>query len=296
MFHYFKCKRNNTHRMAIPTVSGAVATPICSICGGPTLKIGEGLAPVAPPDPPALGPLPVLADNDAVIFHGNGNHGWRGNVAYRVARNEARQHAIIEVTIPQRPQPYIVRLHSGLLGGNNQNAPVTAPIGGGYWHTLDTRADQMANLAQPLMNPIAMDAQMNFSLKLGNASFGLIHIIAGHHDDLRTLTGAGVANAGGSSPETQQYRSFLAIQAGLQQCLGMASLQAIFRDATNANKWIFVGLWNQKAVIVVTQKDGGVYSLTTLYIGDPASTPASIGSGQRRIAWKRKQARLPSGW
>jgi len=297
MYHYFKCKRNGAHRMAVNPVAGVVATPICSNCGGPTVKIGEGVAPVAPPDPPAA-PLavPNLPDDDAVIYQGNGDHGWRGNVGFRVMKNNAQAHVIIEVALPQRPLPYVVRCHATLLNGNNANAPVSPPTGGGYRHTINTRSDQMANLAQPLMNPIAMTAQMNFTLNLGHAGFGLIHVIAGHHDDLRTLTGAGVAMVGGGSPEMEQYRSFAAIQVGLQHCLSMASLQAIYQDTADASKWIFVGRWNARAVIVVTRRAGNVYSITTLYIGDQAGAPAAVGGGHRSIAWKRRQAVLPPGW
>jgi hypothetical protein len=194
---------------------------------------------------------------------GSGQHGWRGNVSYVVKRNEAQQHVIVEVTIPARPAPFIVRFHTKLLGGRSSDSPVSPPADfeRGNWLVLNPKSDQMQNLGTQLSNPPPLDAMMGLTLKLGNASFGLIHMIAGHHDDLRTLTGAGVAQVGGSTPEQQaemqQYRSYLAIQAGLQQCLGISSLQAIYQDATDPSKWIFVGLWGDKSVIVVALRSQG---------------------------------------
>lgn len=279
--------------MAIAPVGGAVATPICSTCGKPTVKIGEGTAPFAPPDLPGDEALPTLADQDDVVFSGNGVHPWRGNVTYSVEKNDAQQHVIVRVGIPGRPDPYVVRFHSSLLRGNDADALLAPPFGTS-WHTLNTTSGQMNDVAAELSKPPTMDAQINFGLKLGNPGFGLIHIIAGHHQNLRTFTRR-VAQIP-DTPGIEDYRSYVALQAGLQECLGMSALQAIYQDTANINKWIFVGLSEANSVIVVTLRAGNTYSLTTFYIGAAAGAPAAVGGGQRKLAWKRRQARLPPGW
>ena len=316
MYHYFRCKRNPVHVAGVLEVSGAYATPNCPQCGGPMIGAGEGTAPLPPPTlPPAPGPL-VLVDADEVKRDVMDAHPRIGNVEWLLKVNEAQQAAMVEVIYAGGKKPVTVRFHSTLLGGFTDNSFLSAPIGSGggtaYWHTLATKSDQMNRLAAILSAPVPMDGTIRFKLKLGNAKFGFVHMIVGHHDDFRTLTTAGVVtvSVGGGSAigsaaiakekqaqaELEQYRSYLALQAGLQACLSAGSLQAIYQDTTNPAKWIFVGLWGAHSFIVVAQKEGVDYNMTTLYIGSPAGVTAAAGTGQRKAAWKRNQAKLPPGW
>ncbi len=195
-----------------------------------------------------------------------------------------------------------MRFHNSLLDGNTSEAHVKAPSG--EWMVIEPNSDAMGRLGALLSDKSPkMDSKIKLTIKVGTPLFGLVHIISGHHDDLRTLTGAGVAmgSIGHDTDEgkkqqrkMEQYRSYLAVQAGLQKCLGPSALQAIYK--IEPNKWIFVGEWSGKCLMVVTQKNGDDYDITTLYIGSMGGVNAVAGTSNRKAAWKRKMAKLPPGW
>jgi hypothetical protein len=313
MYRYFECKRNSAHRMAvIAHASGAWAQPACDQCGSPTLKIGEGNAPVPPPAGTAPNdPAAAFSDEKQLVLSGTGRHGSTGNhVEYYLKKNEAQEDAILTVTVANR-KPHKVRFHlsrlEGHIGDITAESRIKAPFGA-QWLTIEPKSDQMerlcaTNLSSYYSQPPTMDSKINLSMKLGNVAYGLVHVVAGHHDDLRTLTGAGVLTVtfGGDDAASkkmqkkfEQYRSFLAIQQALQSCLKPGQLQAIYK--ADDLKWIFVGLWQEKCLLVVTRKNGSNYDIITLYIGPVGGINAVSGYSNRRVAWRLKAAKLPPIW
>lgn len=305
MYRYFTCVRDPDHITSVLAhASGAYAAPLCSLCSGPTVLRGEGKVPM----PPTLsGPEAVfgpatepLTDEKLEVLRGTGNHARLGRVDYYLKKNEGQQDAILTVQVGAA-KSHKVRFHSALLTGNTSDSRVNAP-GGTAWMVIEPKSDQMTALGATLTNPPAMDMKINLTVKIGTPLYGLVHIIAGHHDDLRTLTGAGVvqitipgedAAAKKQQRKMEQYRSFMAVQAGLQMCLSPSSLQAIYK--IDVQKWMFIGEFGGKCMLAVAQKNGPSYDITTLYLGAPGGVNAVLGT-RGTAAWKRRGAKLPPGW
>ncbi|MGI4756298.1 MAG: hypothetical protein ACRYGF_05540 [Janthinobacterium lividum] len=298
-YRYYTCTMHPLEHLSVPITSPAFAIPQCPDCHRYMQQAGEGNAPtpgvmnllgaVSAPPVPVLTPL---LDAEVVVVSGHGDHDRAGHLQYTLSKNEAKVDAKLEVKLDRKSTPYTVRLHPGLITGATSNSQIAAPFGN-CWHTIQTKTDAMERGGVLITDPAPLPRAVKFGLKLGNAKFGLVHVMAGHFSDLRSFT-SGVAQVAGM----EEYRSFLAMQSGLQACLSPESLQAMYRETDRADKYVFVGLWSGKAVIVATRFDAADqrFDITTLYIGDPGKAPAPMGTRRYKTAWKRKRALLPQGW
>ena len=114
-------------------------------------------------------------------------------------------------------------------------------------------------------------------MRLGNGRYGLIHLLAGHDDDMRGWMG----NANPTQNQGDQgYRTIQGVQVGLMKRLAIAELQEIRRDV--GNKWLFIG--KDGACLVATQAAGKPYlTITTFY-----KSAGRVG-GDSAIYWQRKK-------
>ena len=118
-------------------------------------------------------------------------------------------------------------------------------------------------------------AMFEVECELGDANFGLIHLLAGHTKDMRGYMGtANLAMAA----EDEGYRTTQGIHAGIAYCLNIANLEMILYGGLG--KWIFVGKGG--AFLVTDGLMGGTLKVTSFY--KRAHGPNSSD----KVYWKRK--------
>ena len=280
MYRYWECPRCHARTATQSQVEGAYASPACqnATCHRATMQlIGSGVAPVAPP--PLPGPVagPAVLPGEVEVYAGNGIHHGR-ILDWRVYRNEADAEVRIAWTVGGS-NPREARMHISMLaraGVIQKSWGVLPPFrqagtSPACWLSMPSRSDRLEWLGafHTLPDNLAPPATFDIRMCLGNAKFGLIHVLAGHVDDMRRWT-SGVANVQGEA--MQAYRTILGLHRGLTELLSLSALQEIRRD--DGDKWIFVGA--DDACLVCTRAPNAAYlTVTTLYRreGSPKGKP-----------------------
>jgi hypothetical protein len=270
MYRYWECPRCHARTATQSQVAGAYASPACqnATCHRATMQlIGSGAAPVAPP--PAPGPVagPAGLPGDVVVCFGTGvSHGRA--LDWRVFRNQAQAEVRIVWTVGTSNERE-ARMHISLLdrvGALESHWKVLPPFriagcSAETWLTLPSRSDPMERIGT--FHQIAWagppPTQFDIRMCLGNAAFGLIHMLAGHVDDMRRWTESVIQVEGEGM---QAYRTMQALHVGVNELLALKNLREIRRDIGDV--WIFVGA--DDACLVCTRAPNAAYlSVTTMY-------------------------------
>ena len=164
------------------------------------------------------------------------------------------------------------KLIDRLLDTNQVAAPadwwLEAPVSPGnhmeLWHSF--RLDALVGAA----NLGTLPATIQIGVQLGNAAWGLIHLLAGHATAVRNVGPDYDIQAFGK-PQVDVYRTVLLLQSGMRR-FDNNSITHIYHDSTK-NKLVIKG--SNAGIIVVTQKNkvmngSPVYSITTIYNADTA--------------------------
>ena len=231
--------------------------------------------PIAPPPPNAL-PLPPLSQADIPVYSGSGNnpgHGpGHGPVTWEITRNAARMDITIKIMLGVKTggawnSVQEFKLIDRLLDTtqpavSKEDWWLKAPVSPGndmeLWHSfkLDTLVGA-TNLG-------TLPATIQIGVQLGNAAWGLIHLLAGHADAVRNI-GPYTIEAFGDN-KVDVYRTMLSLQSGMRR-FDNASITHIYHDPTK-NKLLIKG--SNAGMIVVTQTNAQIngsplYSITTIY-------------------------------
>lgn len=285
MYRYWECPRCHARTATQSQAPGAYASPLCqnAACHRATMQlIGTGVAPVAPPPLPPVAAGPAALPGDVVVYVGNGvSHGRA--LDWTVYRNQAQAEVRIVWTVgasnPREARMHISMLdRAGILEQNWIVLPPYAATGGheACWLRMPSRSDQMDRLGT--FHPIAWagppPAVFDIRMCLGNAGFGLIHMLAGHVDDMRRWTEA-VPNVPGDG--MQAHRTLQALHFGLTELLTLGNLREIRRDV--GDTWIFVGA--DDACLVCTRAPNALHlTVTTFY--------RRMREAKGSLYWKRR--------
>lgn len=288
MYHYWECPRCQRRSATQSAVPGAYASPRCdnAPCNGAQMaKIGEGAAPVAPPPAPAAGAAPALNDADQNIYTGAGTDRGRA-ISWTVTLNEAQQQVAINLTIGTQAFGRPALMHSGqlsragLLEEKWLVSPSTAAVAGSpnCWMRMPSRSEQLQRLGSfHKIIGITPPAVFEVECQLGNAHFGLIHLLAGHTNAMRGYIGT---DNPAQDVGDEGYRTIQGVQAGIAHCLNIANLQMILYGGVG--KWIFVGKGG--AFLVTDGLMGGSLKVTTFYKKTGAINATD------KLYWKRRGA------
>jgi hypothetical protein len=229
--------------------------------------------PVAPP-PPALqgGPAPALS-GDVSLYSGSGENRGHPNVTWNITRNAQQMDITIKLMLGTKTAGVWdsvkeFKLIDRLLNTNNQVAAspadwwLEAPVSPGnhmeLWHSF--RLDALVGAA----NLGTLPATIQIGVQLGNAAWGLIHLLAGHATAVRNVGSGYDIKAFGES-QVDVYRTVLLLQSGMRR-FDNNSITHIYHDSPD--KLVIKG--SNAGMIVVTQKNkvmngSPVYSITTIY-------------------------------
>ncbi|MFO1161821.1 MAG: hypothetical protein U1E60_23495 [Reyranellaceae bacterium] len=225
---------------------------------------------------------PVLDTSDAPIYAGNGID--RGRlIAWNVRQNLALQQVSIAVTVDGSAFARPALLHATLMqrvGVLEEDWPIWPPIrlpqaAADCWMQL-ARDERLSRLGTFSSLPgVALPASFNVCMTLGNAHFGLIHLLAGHTKTMRSMIG----NNNLAQDEVDEgYRTVQGIQAGIIDCMKISELREIRYGG--AGKWLFFG--KDDACLVTDGLIGGTLKITTFY--KKAEGPNKSDA----LYWKRK--------
>jgi hypothetical protein len=134
------------------------------------------------------------------------------------------------------------------------NTPMPRYPDRALWHRIDL---------QGLVGPGRLGgapASIDIGVKLGNAAFGVIHLLAGHAAAVRNTGPYTVVSTGDSRDDV--YRTLLSLQSGMQR-FDNASIKQINYDAVT-DKFLIKG--THSGLIAVTRSAGAPrYAATTVY-------------------------------
>lgn len=274
-YNYFCCRKHAPPvKHAIQQLAGmpnTYASPMCPSCGKTMERYDTGAfptdpRPVPPPAPGAL-PVPVVSAAEVEIYSGSGNNPGHGLVTWRISRNAARADMTIVLNLGQNrggayDSTQSFKMADGLLdtaqGGNKENWWLNAPMHTGgdkaVWHSFNLQA---------LLGPAGLGtlpASLDIGVKLGNAAFGMIHLLAGHAASVRNVGPHKVFSTGDQRDDV--YRTLLSLQSGMKR-FETDQINQMFFDAT-ADKLLIRG--SHSGLIVVTRRPGSPrFAITTVY-------------------------------
>lgn len=303
MFHRFECPRCGAGLVTqSQAASGAYASPSCGnpACHNATMRHLEQSPHPFPPPAPVIFPQPQpVARQPAnyTVLHQGVGVTTVGSVAYLVEEDANLLEIRITIHV-NAANPFVLRLHSGLIPnrlGNPANWLVNPPhqlAGGGAncWYAFRRTLPVYAHLGVQLSNAAPLPLQIDIAMKLGNHAFGLIHLLAGHHDNARTLASARGTMVDGvlmpnvmntADTEDDSYRTVMGVQALVAQLFAPGAIQQINLVNDGGVKWLFLGESGGKLALMVVTIVAGIPSVTTIYL-----TKSRVLDGT--IAWKRK--------
>ena len=276
-YNYFCCRKHVPpvkYAAAQPNnLPGVYASPMCPTCGKTMEFYDSGAAPSdprpVPPPLPAFEKLPKLSAAEAPIYSGSGDNPGHDPVAWTITRNAAKAELTITLnlgakTAGQYAATHIFKLADGLLQTGNENDQenwwINAPMTGAgadkaVWHSLDLSA-----MATRDIEGIVLPAKIEIGVKLGNARYGLIHLLAGHSKSVRNVGTYSIDTKGIKGVEA--YVPMIALQSGMQR-FAREQITRINYDS-HRNKFLLQGQYS--GLIVVTRTPGSPrYALTTHY-------------------------------
>lgn len=276
-YNYFCCRKHVPpvkYAAAQPAnLQGTFASPMCPSCGKTMEYYDSGDAPgdprPVPPPLPAVEKLPKLSAAEVPLCSGSGNNPGHGQVTWTVTRNAAKAEVTITLNLGaktggQYDATHVFRLADGLLQvgapTDSENWWINAPFSsaGGdkaVWHSLD-----LASMATKTDPSFVLPAKIEIGVKLGNARFGLIHLLAGHARSVRNVGAYSIDTEGIKGVEA--YVPMIALQSGMRRFAREQITRINFDNA--ANKFLLQGQYS--GLIVVTRTPGSPrYAITTLY-------------------------------
>lgn len=286
-YNYFVCRKCNPPvtyaALANATVPTAYASPMCPACGKTMQHYGHGNSAVAPPPPPVgPGPAPfvpvVISNADVPIYAGWGINPGHSKVTWDIFRNAAK----LELTIALKFGDFIAnawgsvktfRMVDGTLnlgqGGLKQDwwlgSPTPRSANPEIWHSFS-----LVNLVGP-GGLGAAPAVIDIGVKLGNAAFGLIHLLAGHSDsivNIGTYSTMSSANA-----KENEFRAIMSLQSGLRR-FDQDQIRRVNYDPIE-DKFLLQGQFS--GLIVLRRMPGDPrYAITTIFNKNPAVFGATI--------------------
>jgi len=272
-YNYFVCRRCNDRKVAAPSpsVPGAIASPKCPACQRFMEHYDSGdlpgdPRPVPPPGAPPTPNVGRLSTREVPVYGGDGPNPGHPHVTWALSRNAAQAAWTLQLFLGQQrggnwDSVLTARFHQGLLtqrGGSEKDWLVSPPAQTGapdVWMSLDTR-----RLPAGRVNRFANQGHrtFNFVVKLGNAQFGLIHLLAGHQSTVRKAAKSQVFGTG--DPRDETFRTMSLLQAGLQRF----SPQNVHEIVEAGNrKWLLSG--RDCGFLVVREEGNDTYSVTTTY-------------------------------
>jgi len=324
-FNLFHCKwcldKWGRPKMIEMPYSVAMAYPKCDICGATMSYAGPSdvaLQPLAPPLPSLLMELQLdkarpfkSGKEDKVLIEEEGLDTSERYVSVKVTKQYGQMAIVIELTVDEG-EPFFVRFHSRLLkknGSDYKDYLVSSPfpVQGqtNCWLRLDgSKLNDWNGISQGDKLPSPF---FEVAMPLGGIKYGLIHLLAGHHQNTRTWL-SGNNNCSnmqkpekrGTSCEAQEqflvamekyntdhaeeesYRSFMGILEGLSKSFKWENLQGIIK--ADDDKYVIVGKDKEAPVKLVVKKAGTNYTVTTLFRAlDYSITTPNLKGGEKRV-------------
>jgi len=327
MFNVFRCKscldRWGQPKLAEAPYSVAMAYPRCEICNKTMTYVGASDVPLAPgqPSPLMLLQLDLARPNksgnpDKVLIEQEGQDTTGRNVKVKVTKQYGQLAIVIELTVDG--EAVVVRFHSSLLkkiGSSYADYLVSSPfpVQGqtNCWLRLDgTKLNDWNGVSEGAKLPSPF---FEVAMPLGGIKYGLIHLLAGHHQNTRTWLAKNnncsdlqKPEKRGNSCEAQEqfekamtkyntdhaeeesYRSFMGILEGLSESFKWENLQGIIK--ADGDKYVIVGKDKAAPVKLVVRKSGSAYTVTTLFRAlDYSIKTPNLKSGESRV-WIPKRA------
>jgi len=273
-YNYFVCRKCMPPvRYAAPEpngIAGVFASPMCPSCGKTMEWHGRGDAAAdARPIPP---PLPVAqkekVKNEKIdIYSGSGmnpGHGW---VTWEIYRNPAKAVIMIEIMLGHKQggnwdSVQKFAMADGLLdttqGGGKEGWWLSAPLKRyahrAIWHEINLKG------LMGVTKPAKLPDTLQIGVKLGNAFFGLIHLLHGHASSVRAIGDIEFAESTERSDDV--FRTMLLLQAGMQR-FQFDSVQKISFDPTT-DKMVIQGSHSGK-IVLTRIGDGPRFGITTMF-------------------------------
>lgn len=275
-YNYFCCRRH------VPPVQYAVEQlgefrgylcPRCPTCYETMEYYDTGTfsRDTRPVPPPRLAPVkpPKLSSKAVAIYSGNGNNPGHGQVTWEISRNEAQMDMTIKIMLGElRGGNYdsvqIFKMADGLLdtaqAGNKEdwwlNAPAKVATERACWHEIDLAVLLGAG------KPAGLPPKLEIGVKLGNAAYGLIHLLAGHAKSVRNVGPYSIQIEKDDDPKDNIYHTLLSLQTGMKR-FATNDITQIYHDAAK-DKLLIKGKYS--GLIVVTRMAGDPrFAITTLY-------------------------------
>lgn len=274
-YNYFCCRKHSPPvQVSVPqpaNLPNTYASPACPQCGKFMERYDTGLTPTdprpVPPPEPTLTAIPKLSNQDVVICSGSGMNPGHGKVTWEISRNAAKMDIIIELKLGEYTggawsSQQTFKMVDGLLdtsqGGSQEDwwlrTPTPRHADREVWHTIDLKSLVGATALG------SMPPTIEIGVKLGNARFGLIHLLAGHAQAVRNVGPFTTATTDDRRDDV--YRTVLCLQAGMGR-FAEDAIKLITYDAT-ADKFLVKG--SHSGLIVVTRTNGSArYAITTIY-------------------------------
>lgn len=222
--------------------------------------------PVPPPRPDAS-PAPEISKAEVAIYSGSGMNPGHGLVTWEISRNALKMDMTVLLKLGQpRGGNYDSRqefkLADGLLdtsqSGNEENwwlnAPMTTGTDKAVWYEVDL--SRLLGAAKPA----ALPATLQIGVKLGNAAFGMIHLLAGHAKSVRNVGPHTVFTTGDRRDDI--YRTLLSLQSGMER-FKTESITQINYDA--ANDKLLINGANHGRIVVARRPGSPRFAITTIY-------------------------------
>lgn len=273
-YNYFCCRKHTPpvkYAAAQPNgIPNVFASPMCPTCGKTMAWYDSGASATdpRPVPPPAPGDIATedLDDKKISIYKGSGKNPGHGWVKWEISRNPAKAVILIEIKLGQETggsydSVQKFAMADGLLdtpqNSEKENWWLSAPLkryaSRQTWHEIDLR-----NLIGR-SKPAGLPDTLQIGVKLGNAAFGLIHLLAGHASSVRASGPYKVLSTGGGD---DVYRTMLLLQAGMER-FKFDSILKITYDAT-LDKMLLKG---SHSGLIVLQRigNGPRFGITTMF-------------------------------
>ena len=286
-YNYFVCRKHLPPVTCAALVNEhaplAFASPMCPTCHKTMQHYGRGPALAAPPPPPdGPGPpvfVPVaLAGQDQPVYSGSGMNPGHGKVTWTITRNIAQ----MELTILLQFGDFIAnswtsvkrfRMIDGTLALAQAGQKCDWWLGppsprlpnSEVWHSFS-----LVNLVGPAGLGGAPGV-IDIGVKLGNAAFGLVHLLAGHSDSILKIGTHTVATS--DIPKDNEWRAIVSLQSGMAR-FDAAAIKRINYDVAE-DKFLIQGDFS--GFIVIRRLPGEPrYAVTTLYNKAPKPFGVSL--------------------
>ena len=281
MYNYFCCRKHPVPvKYAVrqpPGLPDTYASPLCPNCGRTMERYDTGTAPSDPRPVPPPRPEPVasrkLSQAERLIYEGSGQNPGHGSIEWRITRNAAMADITIWIGIDKVAGDYRSQLRfkmaDGLIdvsqGGPQSDWWVKAPYRTGpdalVWSAIDTNTLPLNKSGLGTLGGKVIE----IGVKLGDARFGLIHLLSGHNKSVRAVGHERIERTGDTRDDV--YVTMLSLQAGLKR-FSASNLVRIGSAEPTHNKLQLAG--SDTGFVVVTRTGAeDRYAITTVY-----NTPA----------------------